>query len=99
MKALSVSERLKIVQLLLGGPRSVTELAVELKDAVPNTSHHLRILQTAGLLRTERRGKFIFYSLDPKVHKKASACDTLEFGCCRVELGKAGKAAAMASER
>jgi ArsR family transcriptional regulator len=91
MKALSVEERLKIVQLLLAGPKSVTEIAGLLHDPVPNASHHLRILEASGLVQTQRKGKFIFYSLNPKVHKKTATTgsDTLEFGCCRIELGKA----------
>ena len=91
MKALGTGDRLKLVQTLLDGPRSVTEMAELLHEPVPNVSHHLRILEGAGLVQTRREGKFIYYSLNPKVHKKvgASTPDTLEFGCCRIELGKA----------
>jgi hypothetical protein len=41
-------------------------------------------------VQTRREGKFIFYSLHPKVHKRVgdNAPDMLEFGCCRIELGK-----------
>jgi ArsR family transcriptional regulator len=31
----------------------------------PTVSHHLRILREAGLVRSERRGTWIWYSLDP----------------------------------
>jgi DNA-binding transcriptional ArsR family regulator len=87
MKALGTGERLKIVQSLLHGPRNVTEIADLLGEPVANASHHLKILEAAGLVQTERDGKFIYYSLNPKVHKKMGE-DTLEFGCCRIELGK-----------
>lgn len=31
----------------------------------PTVSHHLRILREAGLVRSERRGTWIWYSLEP----------------------------------
>jgi ArsR family transcriptional regulator len=30
----------------------------------PTISHHLRVLSEAGLVRGERRGKWVWYSLD-----------------------------------
>jgi ArsR family transcriptional regulator len=31
----------------------------------PTVSHHLRVLREAGLVRGERRGTWVWYSLDP----------------------------------
>lgn len=31
----------------------------------PTVSHHLRVLREAGIVRAERRGTWIYYSLDP----------------------------------
>jgi len=33
--------------------------------AQPTVSHHLKVLREAGLVRGERRGSWVWYSLDP----------------------------------
>lgn len=91
MKALSEGERLKIIETLLEGPRSVGEIAATLESPLQNISHHLRCLAAAGLLDSRREGKYIYYQLDPKVHRKATPGNpksALDFGCCRIELGR-----------
>lgn len=89
LKVIADPERLKIVQCLRGGPRSVSEIAAELQQELANVSHHLCILREAGFLLSERRGRFIVYSLNPRffVASKADApADRIEFGCCRLDL-------------
>ena len=51
-KALSSGRRAEIVDLLAQGERSVDDVAAELGQSVANTSHHLRNLARAGLVRT-----------------------------------------------
>jgi rhodanese-related sulfurtransferase len=62
-KALASGRRAEIVDLLAQGERSVEEIAEELGQSVANTSHHLRALAGAGLVRTRREGNRIFYGL------------------------------------
>jgi rhodanese-related sulfurtransferase len=62
-KALSSGRRAELVDVLAQGERSVEELAAEISQSVANTSHHLRALAKAGLVRTRRDGTRIFYSL------------------------------------
>lgn len=62
-KALASGRRAEIVDLLAQGERSVDEVADELGQSVANTSHHLRALARAGLVRTRRDGTRIFYAL------------------------------------
>jgi len=62
-KALASGRRAEIVDLLAQGERSVEEVAAELGQSVANTSHHLRALARAGLVRTRREGTRIFYAL------------------------------------
>jgi rhodanese-related sulfurtransferase len=62
-KALASGRRAEIVDLLAQGPRSVEEIANEIHQSVANTSHHLRLLATAGLLRSERDGNRVIYRL------------------------------------
>jgi rhodanese-related sulfurtransferase len=62
-KALGSGRRAEIVDLLAQGERSVEEVATEIDQSVANTSHHLRSLATAGLLKSRREGQRIIYRL------------------------------------
>jgi rhodanese-related sulfurtransferase len=62
-KALASGRRAEIVDVLAQGERSVEEMADELGQSVANTSHHLRALARAGLVRSRREGTRIFYDL------------------------------------
>jgi ArsR family transcriptional regulator, arsenate/arsenite/antimonite-responsive transcriptional repressor len=77
LKALSDPTRLRLASLLgqrtegrcardaCGcGPLCVNALASRLEISQPAVSQHLRVLKQAGLVRGERRGSFIHYSLD-----------------------------------
>lgn len=46
------------------GKITVTELYVKLRLEQSVASQHLAILRKAGFVKTEREGKFIYYSLD-----------------------------------
>ena len=54
--------RLRIVLACLGGPANVGEIAEKLGVSSSLVSHHLRLLRGARLLRSERKGKQMFYS-------------------------------------
>jgi rhodanese-related sulfurtransferase/DNA-binding HxlR family transcriptional regulator len=62
-KALSSGRRAEIVDLLSQGERSVDEVAAEIDQSVANTSHHLRTLARAGLVRSRREGTRVIYAL------------------------------------
>lgn len=62
-KALASGRRAELVDVLAQGERSVEELAAEIDQSLANTSHHLRVLAHAGLVRTRRDGTRIFYAL------------------------------------
>ena len=55
--------RAELVDVLAQGERSVDDLAREIGQSVANTSHHLRSLAQAGLVRTRRDGTRIYYAL------------------------------------
>lgn len=66
-KALGHPVRLAMVHALADGPRCVCELhslvkAASAKD-LSTVSRHLSTLQQAGIIRSERRGTNIYYSL------------------------------------
>ena len=62
-KALGSGRRAEIIDLLAQGPRSVDQIASEIDQSVANTSHHLRILAGAGLLRSSKDGTRVIYRL------------------------------------
>lgn len=61
--ALAEPNRLRIVDLLKDGPRSVNEIGARLKLAQPQVSKHLRVLKTARLVDVEPRAQQRLYGL------------------------------------
>ena len=62
-KLLSVDKRIEIVELLKKKPMSVNALAQALGITQSAVSQHLRVLKSAGLVKDERQGYWIYYSL------------------------------------
>jgi len=63
-KVFGDATRTKILFLLNKTKKTVSEIANELNMTLSAVSHQLRILKTAKLVKGERAGKEIFYSLD-----------------------------------
>lgn len=61
--ALGDANRRAIVALLVGGGRSVREIADDLPISRPAVSRHLRLLKDAGLVTDERIGTRHVYAL------------------------------------
>ncbi len=53
--------RLRILMLILDGPRAVGEIAIAAGLSPSLVSHNLGRLRAARLVRAERRGKQVFY--------------------------------------
>lgn len=62
-KALGDEKRLLIVRLLGFREMCVCELTGALGISQPNLSHHIKKLEQAGVVKSERRGKWVYYSL------------------------------------
>jgi len=56
-------KRLRILYLLAEEPRNVSQLTEALGVSQPTVSHHLRILRERGLVRKERQGQCVCYSI------------------------------------
>src|SRR6056300_1381191 len=66
-KVLSGETRVKIINLLKGqGPLGAKEIAATIGITTAAVSQHLKILKQAGLVRSERKGYWIPYSIDEK---------------------------------
>ena len=92
LKALADPDRLKIIQCLQGGPKTVTELSKLLEKELANVSHHLGVMRHADLVRDEKEGKYVVYSLNPEIFRRRRRPDRIgevvDLGCCRLALGK-----------
>ncbi|MFI5199305.1 MAG: ArsR/SmtB family transcription factor [Candidatus Limnocylindrales bacterium] len=52
-------------QLSLAGPVCACDIGAGHSVAQPTVSHHLRVLREAGWISGERRGTWIWYSIQP----------------------------------
>jgi ArsR family transcriptional regulator len=69
-KTLADANRLLIIAELVGGEKSVTDLAHNLGLGQSNVSKHLALMRERGLVETRRDGASIYYSLsDPRIFK------------------------------
>lgn len=66
LAALSEPNRLRIVELLRGGPRPVGEIKARLRLRQPQVSKHLRVLKQAGLVESQADGQRRLYELRPQ---------------------------------
>lgn len=62
-EALSSTVRRKILAYLSATDLTAGEIADRFDISKPSVSKHLSVLENAGLIRGERRGQFIHYSL------------------------------------
>lgn len=68
LKALSDPTRLKIVQLLNQKQAlCVCDIISELDQPQPTISRHLNQLKQIGILESERKGTWIWYSISPEL--------------------------------
>ncbi len=71
LKALSDNTRLKILEiLLLEGEMCVEDIIKKTKTTNSNISFHLTILKNAFLVKSKKKGKWVFYSINLKELQK-----------------------------
>ena len=75
---LSDPARLRILNSLRRGPLSVGDIHKTCRLKQANTSKHLRVLREAGLVRPQREGTTVHYSIS----------EPLIFGLCDLACGK-----------
>jgi len=71
-KAISDPSRRKILDLLKQGSMNAGELAAAFSMTKGSLSHHFNVLKAADLVRTERRGQQIAYSLNTSVFEEVA---------------------------
>lgn len=66
-KALNDPARREILNMLRKGDLTAGEIAEKFEMTAPSISHHLDKLKRAGLVTTEKQGKYVFYSLNTSI--------------------------------
>lgn len=67
LKALSDPTRREILQMLRSGSKSAGEISDHFEITAAAISRHLSVLKEADLIRDQREGKFIIYTLNTSV--------------------------------
>lgn len=81
LRAVKHPLRQQIIELLEENEKmTVTDLYIKLRLEQSVASQHLAILRRAGVVETERQGKFIYYQVNPD-----KACE-LDTGCSMITL-------------
>jgi ArsR family transcriptional regulator len=78
--ALADPVRLRLLSILAAAPEGevcVCDFVEPLAKSQPTVSHHLKVLSDAGLVQGDRRGKWVWYSLNrDRLAQLRSAIDT-----------------------
>ena len=64
-KALADPTRRQVIERLVSGPASTSELAEPFAMALPSFTQHLTMLERAGLVASDKRGRTRTYRLAP----------------------------------
>lgn len=72
-KAIADPTRRHVLKLLQGGSKTAGELAEEFDITKGSLSHHFNVLKAADLVRCERRGQQMVYSLNTTVFEDVAA--------------------------
>jgi DNA-binding transcriptional ArsR family regulator len=86
LKALSDQTRQRIVKVLLERDLSVNELTEALALSQYNTSKHLAVLKSAGIVIVRAAGARREYFIAPGLRRTIRERITLDFGCCTFRM-------------
>ena len=86
LKALSDLTRLKILLMLEGKPRAVSEIVEFFNLAQPTISRHLSVLKNVGLVKDKRAGQQVVYSLNTQRVQEICLGICGCFDCCKVKI-------------
>jgi ArsR family transcriptional regulator len=70
LRALGDPTRREILRVLRGGDLTAGEISARFPMTAASVSHHLSVLKEAGLVRSERSGRNLVYSLETTVFQE-----------------------------
>jgi ArsR family transcriptional regulator len=79
LKAVADPVRLRLLSMIgshAGGEACVCDLTDAFELTGPTISHHLKVLRTAGLIDSERRGTWVYYWIVPAAVARLGALFT-----------------------
>ncbi|MFF4413098.1 metalloregulator ArsR/SmtB family transcription factor [Streptosporangium sp. NPDC001559] len=79
LKAVADPVRLRLLSMIgshAGGEACVCDLTDAFELTAPTISHHLKVLRTAGLIDSERRGTWVYYWIIPETVNRLGALFT-----------------------
>ncbi len=79
-QALADETRVKIMTVLTTEKCCACQILRGLNVSQPTLSHHMGVLCRTGLVRAEKRGKWVFYGIDPEVRADLGAFFTAATG-------------------
>jgi ArsR family transcriptional regulator len=88
LAGLAEPHRIRIIECLRSGSKNVTQLSRMTNVELVNVSHHLSVLRKAELVKIQKRGRFVIYSLNPEYFKtnEKDNVTTMDLGWCKVEI-------------
>ena len=87
LKAVCDPDRLRLVLQLKQGKKNVSTLADALGAEIVNISHHLGVLRGNKVVRDEKVGRFVYYSLNPDVISTEGGALQVQMGGCKLIIG------------
>ncbi|KAA5539768.1 winged helix-turn-helix transcriptional regulator [Roseiconus nitratireducens] len=85
LKVLADDTRLGVVERLLDGPSTVTEINETLGVESTLLSHHLKALREAKLVTRTRQGRYAVYALAPELLARRKG-RSVDLGCCKISF-------------
>jgi ArsR family transcriptional regulator, zinc-responsive transcriptional repressor len=80
LRTLAHPHRLRMVQMMLQGKYTVTELAAACELPSAMASEHLRLMQRCGFLSSEKQGRKVYYRVAEPHLKSILKCVEDRFG-------------------
>ncbi len=89
LQAIGEKNRIRIIECLWDGSKNVSELAKLLKIEIVNVSHHLGVLKSARLVKHEKKGRYVVYTLAPEYFQGENGkLSCLNLGWCQLTVPK-----------
>lgn len=95
--ALASTPRRKILAYLSETELSAGDIAARFDMTKPSLSKHLRILESAGLITSDKRGQFVFYRLQGE--NLANTLASFMQAVCPISLGLKKESRALAAKK